>query len=125
MLIGKGDRPDLIELVGGLVALALTSDMTAGAAAAMARRVERAEKAQQHLAKKRAFRSRLCVMQPLEAVQFACPRPSMMRDELTACQLQLQPLLLAWLVEVRNSHNQHHTSLLLIFLTPMKRRTNA
>ena len=36
MLIGKGDRPDLIEVVGGLVALALTSDMTAGAAAAMA-----------------------------------------------------------------------------------------
>ena len=30
----------------------------------------------------------------------------MMRDELTASQLQLQPLLLAWLVEVRYSH--HH-----------------
>jgi urease accessory protein UreF len=58
LLIGKGDRPDLIEVVGGLVALALTSDMTAGAAAAMARRVERAEKAQQHLAEARAAEER-------------------------------------------------------------------
>ena len=68
MLIGKGDRPDLIEVVGGLVALALTSDMTAGAAAAMARRVERAEKAQQHLADARAAEERAAEEQRKKAV---------------------------------------------------------
>ena len=44
---GGPSRSHRGRLVGGLVALAFTSDMAAGAAAAMARRVERAEKAQQ------------------------------------------------------------------------------